>query len=293
MKLIIGGCRGTNPVCQPDFLKFGGETTSFLCEGGAGEHLLIDAGTGVRLLGERLERHATRKSALLLMTHFHLDHLMGLPALSLIYNAQWSIEMASPVHQGHHIEEIMPRLLDRPFWPLQVEDLASHVRFRTLPGEQSVAPLGLGGLQIRWCPLHHPGGCTAYRIDEPASATSVVIATDVEWGEASADNRELLRGLIHRPTPATVLVMDGQFTSDEYSRHRGWGHSTWKECADLARETDVQHLLITHHAPTRTDAQLEKLEPEIRHYWPVASLARERSEHDLSLVRQQRQQQQQ
>jgi ribonuclease BN (tRNA processing enzyme) len=293
MKLIIGGCRGTHPVCQPDFLKFGGETTAFLCEGEGGEHVLIDAGTGVRLLGDRLERADGIRSALLLMTHFHLDHVMGLPALSLIYNGKWSIEIASPVHQGQHIEEIMPRLLDRPFWPLQLDELASHVRFRTLPGEQSIAPLACGGLQIRWCPVHHPGGCTAYRIDEPATGTAVVIATDVEWGEASAETKELLRGLVHRPSPATLLLMDGQFTPDEYARHRGWGHSTWRECADLARETGAGHLLVTHHAPTRTDAQMEKLEVELRHCWPASALARERAEFDLSIVRQQRQQQQQ
>ena len=84
MKLIVGGCRGTAPVAQPEFMKYGGETTSFLVEGAAGERVLIDAGTGARRLGLRLERETAEGRLLVLFTHYHLDHVSGLPSLGLI-----------------------------------------------------------------------------------------------------------------------------------------------------------------------------------------------------------------
>ncbi len=275
MKVIIGGVRGTNPVGQSDFMKYGGETTSFLVEGDAGERILIDAGTGLRKLGERLDQTHRAADVLLLLTHYHLDHVMGLPALSLLYKEHWTIEIASPSRQDFRVDEIMPRIFNKPFWPLQVEDLASHVRFKTLDGETSRAPLHHGKLEIRWCPQHHPGGSTAYRIDEPSSGASVVIATDLEWAESTAAEQAALLKLADH---ASLLIMDGQFTPEEYAEHHGWGHSTWKECCDVARRVAAQKLLISHHAPWRNDECLENVEDDVRVCCPPAGLAREGAE---------------
>jgi ribonuclease BN (tRNA processing enzyme) len=272
MKLIIGGVRGTNPVGQPDYMKYGGETTSFLVEGDAGERVLIDAGTGTRKLGQHLEQTHKAADVLLLLTHYHLDHVMGLPSLSLIYKEHWTIEIASPVRQGLRVDEVMPRIFNKPFWPLQVEELGSHVRFKTLDSETSLAPLRYGKLEIRWCPLHHPGGSTAYRIDEPASGASLVIATDMEWAESSPTEQSNLLKLADH---ASLLAMDGQFTPEDYAEHRGWGHSTWKECCDVARHAAVEKLLVTHHAPSRNDDALANVEDDLRACCPAAALARE------------------
>jgi len=271
MKLIIGGSRGTSPVCQSDFMQFGGQTTSFLLEGDAGERILIDAGTGVRALGRHLEQAHAAADLLLLLTHYHLDHVMGLPSLELIYKAHWNIKIASPVRQGFGVDDVMPRLFAEPLWPLQVDELASSIRFKTLDGETSSAPLRYGQLEIRWCPLHHPGGSTAYRIDEPASGAAVVVATDMEWAESSTVEQASLIALAEK---ASVLVMDGQLTPDEYAKHRGWGHSTWREACDVGRRAAVQSLLITHHAPWADDATLARREKDIQACSPSASLAR-------------------
>lgn len=271
MKLIIGGTRGTNPVCQPDFMKFGGETTSFLVEGEAGERILIDAGTGVRTLGQRLEQRHPAAELMLLLTHYHLDHVMGLPSLSLIYKARWNIDITSPMREGFRVDEVMPRLFDRPLWPLQVEELGSRIHFKTMGDEASRVPLRYGNLEIRWCPMHHPGGSTAYRIDEPASGASAVIATDVEWAESSAAEQANLIDLAH---DTDLLVMDGQFTSEDYAAHKGWGHSTWLDGCDVARAGAVKSLLITHHAPEADDAILTRREQVIQAQFPSAGLAR-------------------
>lgn len=275
MKLIVGGCRGTAPVAQPEFMKYGGETTSFLIEGAGGERVLIDAGSGVRSLGRRLDDEGDVASVLLLFTHYHLDHVAGLPSLGLIYSPRWNIEMASPRRGGFLVGEVIPRLMHKPFWPLQVEDLQSRIQFTTLRGPVSAKPRAFGGLRVSWCEVHHPDGCTAYRIDEPATGGSCVMATDMEWGLSTEEERAQFLRLCREPSPASLLVMDGQYRDAEYAQFRGWGHSTWQETIAVARQAGVARLLVTHHAPSKTDDELEARDAEVRREWPNAALARE------------------
>ena len=277
MRLILGGVRGTNPVSQPDFMKYGGETTSILVEGEGGERILVDAGTGVRVLGDRIAAVAQTSSVLLLMTHYHLDHVMGLPSLPLIYNQRWTIRVAAPDHNGFRVDEVMPQIMAKPYWPLQVEHLESFIQFTRLPDPVSKEPIRHGGLEVRWCPVHHPGGCTAYRVDEPITGESFVIATDVEWQLSTDEEKQQLLHLCRHPSPASVLVMDGQITPDEYEAYKGWGHSTWKDAADVARLVQCGRLLVTHHAPYNDDGTLKDIDLRLGKYLKGASLGRERT----------------
>ena len=275
MKLIIGGCRGTHPVAQVGFLRYGGETTSFLIEGPDRGRIVVDAGTGVRELGSRLRASGSIHSMLLLLTHYHLDHVTGLPSMPVIYDRRWTVSLAAPVREGHLVGEVMPRVLDKPFWPLQVEDLASRVRFNTLPGEVSARPWAHGHLRVRWCPVPHPGGCTAYRIDDAVNRTAVVIATDCEWPAATPAQRAALLRLCRRPFPANLLLMDGQYDRATYEKHRGWGHSAWEDCVDVAQRAGVGRLLVTHHDPAHDDELLARRERLLKITLPGAALARE------------------
>ncbi|MCZ7592688.1 MAG: MBL fold metallo-hydrolase [Kiritimatiellae bacterium] len=282
MKLIIGGVRGTNTVAQPDFVKYGGETTSLLIESQAGGRILIDAGTGIRSLGARLAEDPGSRSVLLLITHYHLDHIVGLPSLGLLYDKEWRIKIAAQKHQEFDVESIMRRIMDKPFWPLQVSDLAASIQFESLPAAANGSPLRWDGLEIRWCPLHHPGGCTAYRIDEPATGASLVFATDVEWAESSEEEQSLLRALCVQPKPADLLLMDAQYEASEYEKFRGWGHSTWEEGLALATSLGIPRLRLIHHDPQKNDEALDRLNAEITTQAPFASLARSSEELNLS-----------
>ncbi|HMO49720.1 MAG TPA: MBL fold metallo-hydrolase [Kiritimatiellia bacterium] len=285
MKLTFGGVRGSCPVAQPDFMGYGGETTAFLIEGVAGERILIDAGTGIRLLGRRLMETPGEKTAWLFMTHYHLDHVVGLPMLPMIYSTDWALHMAAPDHNSISLQEMMQRILDRPFWPLQVEDLKSGNTYHALEGPASLHPFLCGGIEVRWCPVRHQGDCTAYRFDEPATGASVVIATDVEWGLASPAERAWLESLIAHPRPAELLIMDGQYEDETIARFRGWGHSTWQEAGDLAARMKAGRLLITHHDPGADDAQLDRINALVQVRYGTASLARAGMSLDLPVSR--------
>ncbi len=274
MKVTLFGVRGTSPVTGPGFARYGGETTSVLIEGRGGEKIAIDAGTGMRPLGNRLNGSSPDGSLLLLMTHYHLDHVMGLPSFSLLYEKGWKVTVAAPKKGGLAAEEVMPKILGKPFWPLQLENLEAMVDFSTLEGASSEEPLKVGELEVRWTGLHHPGGSTAYRIDGKEPGESFLFATDVEWGESSTEEKEVFKNLAAGNGPPGLLVFDGQFTADNYGKFKGWGHSTWEEAVEVARESGARRLLITHHSPRSDDRQLEAVDSEVKERMEGAALAR-------------------
>lgn len=272
MKVLFGGVRGTGPVAQADFLRYGGETTSVLIEGAAGERLLLDAGTGMRIIAPHLQL-AAGGTMRLLMTHYHLDHLAGLPSFPLLYRRNWTLEVAAPLREKVKPEEVVRRLLAKPFWPVQLEKLRARLRFVTLSEDARGEAYEFGGLCVRWCPLCHPEGCHAYRIDEPATGAAFVFATDVEWAASTVAQQDALLALCAEPTPATWLAFDGQFTPSNYPRHRGWGHSTWADAVEVAHQTGVGRLLLTHHAPENNDQKLDAIARALAAAHPNAQLA--------------------
>lgn len=274
MKVVLFGVRGTSPITAPEFARYGGDTTSILVEGEGEEKIALDAGTGIRALGERLGQAENPSSLLILMTHYHLDHLIGLPLFRPLYDGKWKITVAATGRAGKTPKEIIPRILAQPFWPLQIDNLDARVEFRTLAGAASRRPLKHGALEIRWAPMHHPGGCTAYRVDEPSSGASFVFATDGEWKEFSPEEKEAFRRLCAEPGPPGLLVFDGQFSAENYEKFRGWGHSTWSDAVEAARAAGAPRLLITHHAPENDDLYLDGIEAELRKLMPAARLGR-------------------
>jgi len=272
MKLVIGGCRGAYPTSNPSCGVYGGDTTSFLIQGESGDRVLIDLGTGVRLLNGFLQTEPGLQNLLVLMTHYHLDHLAGLPALTLLHDPAWSVTFAGPLLSGQGVDAVMNRLLAPPFSPLPRKDYAARIDWITLSEADSPPVFSRNALRIRHCSLQHPGGCNAYRIEE--QERSVVVATDLEWAQSSPAQREALRTLCGHPRPADLLVMDGQYSRERYPGHEDWGHSTWEECVELARQAGVKRLVITHHDPADDDATLEEKDSLLQASWPQARLAR-------------------
>lgn len=275
MKVTFFGVRGTSPVIGEEFRVYGGETTSILVEGEGGENVVIDAGTGLRKMGERLLRENSVPSLLLLMTHYHLDHVVGLPSFSPLYHKNWRLTAAAPIMDTRSVDRVLARVFAEPFWPLQVNTLPARIGFVTLDGGVSGRPYKYGGLEIRWAPLHHPGGATAYRVDEPATGGSFVFATDVEWEESLTEEKKSFMTLCAEPSSPRLLVFDGQFSRENYDKFRGWGHTAWQTVVEVSREVNAKRLLITHHDPGSDDAVLNEIEKQLIDTQPEANLARD------------------
>lgn len=273
MKVVFGGTRGTSCIADPAFMAYGGDTTCVLVVGRRGELLILDAGTGLRRITPLLRRSERMKSATLLMTHFHLDHIMGLPSFALLYQREAALTLGAMRRNGMGCREMMHRLMAQPIWPVEAGDLDAAIHFVDLEAEENQEPVYIGGLQIRWCKTPHPGGSTAYRVEEDGVA--FVFATDIEWSAATPQERDSLKRLCITPFPANCFAMDGQFTREEYAAFKGWGHGTFEEVAELATEWGLANALVTHHSPHRNDQQLQQLEERAREKYPSCGFARD------------------
>ena len=274
MEILFGGVRGTTPRADPAFAIYGGHTTCLLITGAGGERVLIDAGSGIHVLNRALADEAG-PDLLVLFSHLHLDHVMGLPMLAALFDPEARIECAAVSEREDGPRDALERLISPPLWPIGLDGVPAEVSFRSVPAaDLSAAEPALiqGGLEVRGCAVPHPNGCTAWRVDEPATGESFVLATDVEWSAAGEARREAMLALFRG---ADVLVMDGHFTAEELPVHAGWGHSSLDECVEAARAAGAGRLLVTHHAPERDDVELADLDARLNAMWSEAALARQ------------------
>ncbi len=273
MQITLGGVRGTAVVTDPDFRLFGGDTTSFYIQGQAGGEIIIDFGSGLNRMTDRL--HGSEKYLLALMTHYHLDHVAGFPVFQRIYRPGTLLHIVGPSSNGKTVKEIFSDIMSPPFWPQQLHMLKATLEFETLNTDNQEAVLHHGALEIRWCPVHHPGGCVAYRIDEPSTGHSVLIATDIEWELSSEAEQSSFLHLCAVPSPVKWMAFDGHFTPENYPAHRNWGHSTWRNGVSIAQTIGIEKLVMIHHAPEFDDATLLDLEQQLKKECPTAVLGRQ------------------
>lgn len=265
MELEFWGVRGVVPVSAREKLKYGGQTTcsSLVCS--SGEILIIDAGSGIKGLGEKLVAGNGEEPLHLhlLLTHFHLDHIIGLPFFSPLYSAGVRISFYSP-YLPQEMQRYLGGLMMGRYFPLTFNETASAKEFVRLDEES----YSIGKVEISYCPLHHPQGSVAYRVEEGGS--SVVFATDTEQPEEGMDAR-----LATFSRRASCLIYDSTFTPEEYRKRQGWGHSTWVEGTMLAREAKVRSLFLSHLNPDHTDRQVDEMVRQAKQEFSRTRAARE------------------
>lgn len=266
MRIVLGGVRGSSPRSHPDFMRFGGSTSCVLVENGSGGRIVLDAGTGLRTLLPDLALPDADQPVLMLFTHYHLDHLIGLPPFAPLYNPEWHIVFAAPLREGITAEIALRRLTDTPFWPAPFR---ACQRFVVLPDESAAASFSHGSFAVRWCAVHHRNGCHAYRVTNVGTGETMALVTDLEWAASDAKERAALLHLCREPGPVDVLVMEGH---GEASRFADWGHSTWPETVGFAREVNPRQLVITHHAPDDDDTSLARRQEDVQAMFPNACL---------------------
>jgi len=276
MNVLYGGIRGSFPVCDERYRVFGGETTAVLLMAVSGEMLLLDAGSGVRVLQSRLSQ--AKGPLPVLFTHYHLDHLLGLPNLGPLWQPDRRVILAAPLLDGRSVATVVPQLVSPPFWPLSLRNARARVEFQTLPADLEWC---IGPFRVRWIRVGHVGECVAYRIEDTGDGTTMVLATDIEWARMEEDaRREFVRFLRQGGVP-DLLCMDGAYTGAEYPSRRGWGHSTWEDVVAVGRSIGSARVHVIHHSPDHDDEFLEALERKAQSHLSTVHFARQGEEVQL------------
>lgn len=265
--VIFWGVRGSFPCASPQHMKYGGNTSCVSVEVD-GQIIILDAGTGMFMLGKHLAKRGAQK-ATLLMSHTHTDHIVGFPFFAPAWmGAGFELTiMAGHLDDPACIESVFNMAQRDPLFPVAVAAMGGASRFVDFKAGDSfdLPP----NVHVRTCRLNHPNGATGYRIE--AQGRSICYITDTEHYPERIDEEilALVRG-------ADVLIYDSTYTDANYASKIGWGHSTWQEGLKLARAGNVGQFCVFHHDPDSTDEIMEKIEQDVRKAWPEGgTVARE------------------
>ncbi len=259
------GVRGSIACPSPEHVVYGGNTSCLEIFAGD-QRIILDAGTGIRGLGQEFLRDGLKKGTLLL-THSHWDHINGFPFFAPMFAPSYEFGIyAGHLSNAGGIEGVLSTQMANPLFPVPLEALQAKLRFVDFKAGESWDQGG--GVMVRTSPLNHPNGATGYRIEH--GGQSICYVTDTEHVIGKPDQRVLkfIEG-------ADIVIYDCTYTDAEFPAKIGWGHSTWEEGVRLAKLANVGQLVIFHHDPDHNDDFMAQLERTARTTWAGTVVARE------------------
>jgi phosphoribosyl 1,2-cyclic phosphodiesterase len=269
-RLKLWGVRGSIPVPGASTVRYGGNTTCVEVRAD-GELIVLDAGSGIRGLGLALEDEFGSRpiNLTLLITHVHWDHIQGFPFFVPSYNDKNQIQIFGYDGTGSGLREILNGQMATPFFPVALYDLPGKIKIEKLESMD----FKIGNVRVHSKFMNHPGVCVGYRLF--TSKGSIAFLPDHEPYEAfklhSAKSRLLSPEQTHKRAReeraelvkflqgSNVLILDTQYTDEEYAAHEGWGHGSLSTAISLAIDASVRKLILFHHDPTHDDEMIDQM----------------------------------
>ena len=253
MKVKFWGTRGSIPVPGKDTTTYGGNTTCLEVTLESGRTIIIDAGTGIRLLGQHLLAEAGKIDIHLLITHIHWDHVQGFPFFDPVYDPESKIKIDGFPTCIKGLSVPFDNKMGDGFFPLKFDDLKAEMSYLDTLNH---GPLKVDDVVIDSIPLQHPQGGFGFRFRE--GKKRLVFITDNELTEEAWAERHP-EDYVRFCKDADILIHDAQYTPEELEKRRGWGHSDYVSTFDLALKAQVKKLVLFHHDPSRKDPEVASI----------------------------------
>ena len=253
MKVTFWGTRGSLASPGTDTALYGGNTSCVSVEGDEGTLIVLDAGTGIRNLGQSLPSALDRVH--ILLTHLHMDHIQGLPFFAPLRRPGVEIHIWGPASTTLALDARLQKYLSPPLFPVSVRELAANLHFHELPDDV----MEIGEFRVNAQLIIHPNPTIGYRIQY--KNTTVTYLPDHEpalAGRTFPHDKAWTSG--YRLAEGTdLLIHDTQYTDDEYRNRIGFGHSSIRHAFQFADLTRVKHFAPFHHDPTHNDDTLDRM----------------------------------
>lgn len=247
--LKFWGTRGSCPVSGPEYAHFGGNTVCLELVYDE-VHLIFDAGTGIRPLGQGLLKEG-RTEIDLFLSHTHWDHLSGFPFFEPIYLADRRLTIWAPQGEGRSCQELFKELFAHEFFPLKLSELKATIQFQTIHEQQTIRK---GPITLSFHKVNHPGGAYCFKIQTPHQTIGYI--SDNELLEPIQEKQA---SLIAFYKDCDLLIHEAQYFPEEYQDKKSWGHSGLNQATRFVAATGAKKWIISHHDPAHTDVDLKQL----------------------------------
>jgi phosphoribosyl 1,2-cyclic phosphodiesterase len=268
MKAVFYGARGSFPVSGKEYAHFGGNTACIFLSFNNGRVGILDAGTGIRKLGDDFQAKSIGQydNIFIGLSHTHWDHIQGFPFFQPAYDSRrhFTIAICGKGRNAETLENIFTTQMQSDFFPVSLDKMGATFTFWQPDLTRHTTP---SGVHIIASEHHHPGGAYGYRITE--ESTTLVYCTDIEHIE-DIDPR-----VVALARHADLLIHDAQYSPEELKGKKGWGHSSWEQAVEVALKAGVKRLALYHHDPGHDDDFLLNMEKECRGHFPDSFFARE------------------
>lgn len=262
----IWGARGSMASSAAESIRYGGNTACV--EVRCGEDILIlDAGSGLRMLGDALMAEGNCPPINLFFSHCHYDHISGLPFFAPFFSPKssisiWSGHMPGPQKTLRMVQEYMRP----PFFPVGPEVFSAKVAYQDFEPGDHLSPTP--NVKVETLALNHHDGCIGYRIDFDGRAVCYI--TDTTHIPDQTDQE-----IVEFITDADLMIYDATYTDEEFTQFSEFGHSTWEEGMRICQAAGVQNYCAFHHRPSRSDDALDAIAKELKAQFPGGTVGQE------------------
>ncbi len=255
MRIKFWGVRGSIPTPGESTLRYGGNTPCVEIECG-NTLVIIDAGSGIRELGNALLQRRELNEYHLLITHTHWDHIQGLPFFVPIYMPGKKVHIYGCHGASSTLEEVLTDQMELPFFPKTLNDVRTQIQFH----EVDEGEFSLNDIAIKTMFTNHPGVCLAYRL-EWQGATLVYLCDNEPYDRLAGPLEEarIDKRLIAFSRHAHLLIIDCAYTLEEYQQRRGWGHGCVDDVVKIGKAAQVKRMALFHHDPSHNDLKIDAM----------------------------------